>query len=120
MQVYKGFDFGFIHCPHCGKPSEFLRGMSEAHVICSDHNCWGGMSCHWGTSDNPEIFIDKMKNDWNKRIPISTPLRNAINAMEVYRNMIAEQTNIPDADYWESHIEVIDEVISKARLFVKD
>jgi len=56
------------HCPYCKKESPELNiGNGNAYIICSDHNCLGEMNVQWGTEDKPYIFIQKMKDNWNKR-----------------------------------------------------
>lgn len=68
-------------CPFCGKPAEpvYINGLyDKAYIICSDHNCLGYMQIQWGTKDNPDKFIQHLKDNWNRRTaPEKKPLTNA-------------------------------------------
>ena len=63
-------------CPHCRKPVEFVEIQGGYAIVCSDHNCLGGMDIHYGWKDDREIFKNKLISNWNKR----TPEVRAVNA----------------------------------------
>ena len=117
MRVVPGNSIGFLNCPHCGKESEFLIGYNEAHVICSDHNCLSKMSVHWGTSDEPYRFINKMKSNWNKRTPDGNALIQAKDYIEKYRSEIYDKSQEEYSDYCRYCVEVIDVIIDKLLIF---
>lgn len=115
----KGKEAGFAECPHCGKESEFTRRSSEAYVICSDHNCWGGMDARWGTEDDPEKAIAKMRRNWNKRVlSNNTGLDAAIKSIEELRKRVYEENQRPFSRYDQVCVDLLDEVLFKMRCFV--
>lgn len=116
--IVKGSDIGLSTCPHCGKEVEFIMHPYDAYIICSDHNCWGFSQVRWGTNDDPYIFIEKMKANWNKRVPEQNALIKAIEYLEKYRAEIYELNQQPDSEYMGCCIETLDEAIHKARMFV--
>lgn len=115
----RGVDAGFAECPHCGKESEFVRHSSTAYVICSDHNCWGCMEVTWGTEDDPEVFISKMRRNWNKRAASNnTGLEAAIKSVRKYRDQIYAENQEPCSEYDQLCVDVLDEALLKMSCFV--
>ena len=115
-----GKDLGLATCPHCGKEVEFLVHGNTAYIFCSDHNCWGGSRVSWGSADKPYIFIEKLKANWNKRVPEQNALVKAIEYLEEYRDTINKQIeqDKEDSYFYGCCIEALDEAIQKARVFV--
>lgn len=62
-------------CPFCGKPVGLVVRQihQEAYIVCSDHNCLGAMDIHWGTEDDPNEFIQRLKSNWNRRVEPEMP-----------------------------------------------
>lgn len=117
MRVVPGYNVGFLSCPHCGKESEFLIGYDEAHIICSDHNCLGKMSVHWGTRDEPYRFIEKMKANWNKRTPDGHAIIEATAYIEKYRKEVYNDSQEEYSDCCAHCVEVVDEILNKLLCF---
>ena len=118
MNRVKGSELGLATCPHCGKEVEFLIHGNTAYIFCSDHNCWGGSRVSWGTLDKPYIFIEKLKANWNKRVPEQNALVKAIEYIEEYRNQIYEQNQQECSEYFGCCVDALDEAIQKAKAFV--
>lgn len=115
----RGSDAGFDRCPHCGKESEFVRRSGTAYVICSDHNCWGGMEVGWGSKDNPEVFIAKMRRNWNKRAASNnTGLEAAIKSIREFRKQIYEENQQPYSEHNQLCVDMLDEVLLKMSCFM--
>ena len=119
MNRVKGSDIGLLNCPHCGKEVEFFVSGNVAYIFCSDRNCWSGTRCQWGTADEPYRFIEKMKNDWNKRTPDGNALVAAIEYIVEYRNYVYQEAQKEYSDYCYYCIDVLDEVINKLECFIK-
>lgn len=114
----RGIDAGFAECPHCGKESEFVCHPTKAYVICSDRNCWGGMNVKWGTDDDPEVFIAKMRRNWNKRAASNnTGLEAAIKSVEKLRERIYAENQLPYSEHDQLCVDVLDEALLKMSCF---
>lgn len=50
-------------CPHCREEVELKIRCNEAFINCKDHNCLGVMQINWGSRDNGNDFIDKLKEN---------------------------------------------------------
>lgn len=118
MPVVVGSSIGFLGCPHCGKETEFSIRGNKAHIICSDHNCWGGMSVQWGTHNEPYRFIEKMKASWNLRTPDGYGIVAAKRCIEKYREEIYQDTQQEYSDHCRYCVEVLDEVLNKLECFM--
>lgn len=118
MAILIGSSIGFLSCPHCGKETEFYISGYKAHIICSDHNCWGGMSVQWGTHDEPYRFIEKMKASWNQRTPDGHAIIAAKSYIEKYRDEIYREAQGEDSDHFGCCLNVLDEVLNKLDCFI--
>lgn len=118
MDKISGKVLGLDVCPHCGKEVEFLISGYTAYIICSDHNCLGGLRVSWGTNDKPYVFIEKLKSNWNKRCADQNALIKAINYLEEFRDEVYQQTQEEDAERWGCCLDTLDEAINKAKAFV--
>lgn len=105
------------NCPHCGLPVEFLSLHSGFAIICSDHNCLGGMDVHYGTQDNPELFKKKLISNWNKRKPEIRAVEAAVECTIDYRDKIYDECQEPYDEHGQCCIDCIDEIINRLRCF---
>lgn len=119
MRYVNGTQLGYLNCPYCGKETEFAIGYSEAHIMCSDHNCLGMMSVHWGTHDEPYRFIEKMKANWNKRNPDTSTLIGAIDYIHKYRNVVYDDSQKEYSDCCAHCVEVVDDILDKLITFTR-
>ncbi len=118
MERIKGSSIGFLNCPHCGKETEFFIRGNKAYIVCSDHDCWGGMDCQWGTCDEPWRFIEKMKASWNQRTPDGYGIVAAKRYIEEYREEIYQDSQREDSCYGFFCVEVLDAVLNKLECFM--
>lgn len=107
-------------CPHCGKPVEYVEKSYEAYIICSDHNCLGGMSIKWGTQDDSSKYLMKLWADWNKRAKEQTALCQCIKAVEQQR--IALEKELAEDPYSNNCmycLDVLDKALDTMRVFTR-
>lgn len=104
-------------CPHCQKPVELIQMQSGFAIICSDHNCLGGMEIHYGTCDNPEIYKAKLISNWNRRTPEVRAVAAAIECLIAYREEIYGMCQEPYDEHGQCCIDVLDEAINRVRCF---
>lgn len=117
MTIVAGSSIGFLSCPHCGKETEFYISGYKAHIICSDHNCWGGMTAQWGTHDEPYRFIEKMKASWNQRAQDGHAIVAATKYIEEYREEVRRDLQSEYSEYCQHCLDVLDEVLNKLDCF---
>lgn len=117
-ELVKGSTIGFLSCPHCGKETEFYIHGNSASVICSDHNCWGGMTCNWGGQDEPYRFIEKMKACWNQRTPSGHSIIAARDYIRKYRDSIQEEIQQGESDFSGCCLDVLDKALNKLECFL--
>ena len=104
-------------CPHCQKPVELIPIQNGFAIICSDHNCLGGMDIHYGECDNPEIFKAKLISNWNKRDPEICAVSAAVECLIEYGREINEENQRPWSNHGSCCIDVLDEAINMVRCF---
>lgn len=104
-------------CPFCGKPAEFISLQSGFAIICSDHNCLGGIETRFGRMDNPEIFKAKLVANWNKRDKDVAAVEAAVECAIAYRDEVYDDCQEPYDSHGQCCVDVLDEVINRLRCF---
>ena len=105
------------NCPHCQREVELLSVQSGFSIICTDHNCLGGMSIHYGWADDPELFLRKLISNWNRRTPDVPAIDAAVKCIEEYRSDLYDSCQEPYDEHGQCCIEVADEIINRLRCF---
>lgn len=105
------------NCPHCNKPVEFVSIQSGYAIICSDHNCLGGMQIHYGWNDDGEIFKQKLISNWNRRTPDVAAVDAAMNCIEAYRKELYESCQEPYDEHGACCVETADEILNRLQCF---
>lgn len=118
MKIVDGSSLGILSCPHCGEDVDFYTFGRKAFIVCKDKDCWGGMKVEWGSHDDPEPFIEKMKRNWNTRTPDGHALIKARAYIEKYRDRIYEESQKPYSDYCAYCVQVLDEVLNQLDVHV--
>ena len=106
-----------LPCPHCQKPVEFLTLQGGYAIICSDHNCLGGMDIRYGWQDDQEIFKKKLISNWNRRTPEVRAVKAATECIRKYGEELYESMQEPYNEHGACCIEVVDEILNRLNCF---
>ena len=104
-------------CPHCNKPVELVSLQSGYAIVCSDHNCLGGMQIHYGWKDDREIFKQKLISNWNRRTPDVTAVEAAVNCIEEFRDELYESCQEPYDEHGVCCIETVYQILNRLLCF---
>lgn len=105
------------HCPHCGLPVELIETQYGFSIICSDHNCLGGIEIRCGTMANKEIFKRKLIANWNRRKPEVGAVEAAKECLLQYRDEIYDLCQEPYDEHGQCCVEVLEEAINRLSCF---
>ena len=106
-----------ISCPHCHKPVEFVEIQGGYAIVCSDHNCLGGMSIHYGWYDDREIFKNKLISNWNKRTPEVRAVNAAVECIRKYGEDLYASMQEPYDEHGACCMQVVDEILNRLNCF---
>ena len=104
-------------CPHCNKRVEFVELQGGYAIVCSDHNCLGGMQIHYGLKDDCEIFKQKLISNWNRRTPDVMAVAAAVNCIEEFRDELYESCQEPYDEHGACCIETANEILNRLLCF---
>lgn len=104
-------------CPHCGKSVELMTIQCGYAIVCSDHNCLGGMSIHYGSCDNTEMFLAKLIANWNKRQPEVRAVTAAIECIHDYGEDLYRRCQEPYDEHGQCCINVVEEILNRLNCF---
>lgn len=105
------------NCPYCNEPVEFITIQGGYAIICSDHNCLGGMQIHFGWKDDGEIFKQKLISNWNHRTPDVEAVDSAMRCIEAYRNELYDSCQEPYDEHGMCCVETADEILNRLQCF---
>ena len=100
-------------CPHCRKPVELIDTQGGYAIICTDHNCLGGMEIHYGWKDDREIFKRKLISNWNRRTPEVRAVNAAVECIREYGKELYESMQEPYDEHGACCMQVVEEVLNR-------
>jgi len=104
-------------CPHCRKPVEFVEIQGGYAIVCSGHNCLGGMDIHYGWKDDREIFKNKLISNWNKRTPEVRAVNAAVECIREYGKELYDSMQEPYDEHGACCMSVVEEVLNRLVCF---
>lgn len=105
------------HCPHCGKEMKLVTIQYGFAIVCTDRNCLGGMSIHYGSCDNKELFLTKLIDNWNKRQPEVRAVTAAIECIHEYGEDLYRQCQEPYDSHGQCCIDTVEEILNRLNCF---